>query len=54
MRKPKVIRMVFALSLGCFVMVIFYFNSSLKPGEQKSRFTLIVCFHTPSSQPKYV
>ena len=35
MRKPKVIRMVFALSLGCFIMVILYFNSSLKPGEQK-------------------
>lgn len=34
MRKPKVIRMVFALSLGCFIMVILYFNSSLKPGEQ--------------------
>lgn len=33
MRKPKVTRMVFALCLGCFIMVILYFNSSLKPGE---------------------
>ncbi|GLD65931.1 carbohydrate sulfotransferase 11 [Lates japonicus] len=34
MRKPKVIRMVFALFLGCFIMVIFYFNSSLKPASE--------------------
>ncbi|KAM7402565.1 hypothetical protein PAMP_017791 [Pampus punctatissimus] len=31
MRKPKVIRMVFALILGCFIMVIFYFNSNPRP-----------------------
>ncbi|XP_011612695.1 carbohydrate sulfotransferase 11 isoform X1 [Takifugu rubripes] len=31
MRKPKVDRLVFALCLGCFLMVILYFNSSLKP-----------------------
>ncbi|XP_054604082.2 carbohydrate sulfotransferase 11 isoform X1 [Nothobranchius furzeri] len=39
MRKPKVNPMVFALCLGCFIMVIFYFNSSLKPeavGERNS------------------
>ncbi|XP_044038232.1 carbohydrate sulfotransferase 11-like isoform X1 [Siniperca chuatsi] len=37
MRKPKVIRMVFALCLGCFIMVILYFNSSLKPVEYTPR-----------------
>ncbi|KAK7898980.1 hypothetical protein WMY93_019833 [Mugilogobius chulae] len=34
MRKPKVIRIIFALSLGCFVMVIVYFNSNLKPARR--------------------
>lgn len=33
MRKAKVVRLVFALCLGCFLMVILYFNSSLKPGK---------------------
>ncbi|XP_051932972.1 carbohydrate sulfotransferase 11-like [Hippocampus zosterae] len=33
MRKSKIIRMLFALSLGCFLMVIFYFNSNLKPAS---------------------
>ncbi|CAB1457776.1 unnamed protein product [Pleuronectes platessa] len=35
MRKPKVIRMVFALSLGCFIMVVVYFNSNLKTASEQ-------------------
>ncbi|CAF96940.1 unnamed protein product [Tetraodon nigroviridis] len=31
MRKAKVVRLVFALCLGCFLMVVLYFNSTLKP-----------------------
>nr|XP_046240794.1 carbohydrate sulfotransferase 11 [Scatophagus argus] len=34
MRKPKVIRMIFALCLGCFIMVILYFNNSLKQASE--------------------
>lgn len=33
MRRTRVTRALFALCLGCFVMIIYYFNSSLKPGE---------------------
>ncbi|XP_068598689.1 carbohydrate sulfotransferase 11 [Brachionichthys hirsutus] len=34
MRKPKVMRRVFALCLGCFIMAILYFNVSLKPASE--------------------
>ncbi|KAJ7999617.1 hypothetical protein DPEC_G00196260 [Dallia pectoralis] len=33
MKKPKVNRMFLAMCLGCFVMVIFYFQSNLKPAS---------------------
>ncbi|XP_038872336.1 carbohydrate sulfotransferase 11-like [Salvelinus namaycush] len=33
MRKPKVNRMVLAMCLGCFIMVILYFQSNLKPAS---------------------
>ncbi|XP_058486625.1 carbohydrate sulfotransferase 11-like [Solea solea] len=34
MWKPKVTRMIFAFSLAFFMMVVFYFNSNLKPASE--------------------
>uniref|UniRef100_A0A0E9WCB3 Carbohydrate sulfotransferase n=1 Tax=Anguilla anguilla TaxID=7936 RepID=A0A0E9WCB3_ANGAN len=33
MRKPKVCRMILATCVGSFIVVVFYFQTSLEPGK---------------------